>query len=315
MKKIFHTYIKKYQFLTPERLYGDYVKLFETQFTAHDSTIYMIVKCRKPKWIAGSIKFLRDYRLAAKIEVDGIVHPIVIGMDDFWYDMVEMTKHFRSKDEMMRYFMRRSDGIPWRWLPEDLRYKFRSSFSSIEQEGKLLRIECEFRRNTNEQRESLTDLYLYQAMNFYSLPQPKLDIIYIGSSLKGTFSRLQDHEKWGWIQAQKAPDEDLLVYFCEIEGTQFEVGDAIVVKNGHGLSRQDETLVTEMALINYFKPREYNDKHVERDIRHSDRVKKALIKNGFQEVHVEMLLDGNIAKLGSPHVPRYGEHSIRHDIA
>jgi len=48
MRKIFHTYIKKYQFLTPERLYDEFIERFETQFTKHDSTIYFIAKCKNP---------------------------------------------------------------------------------------------------------------------------------------------------------------------------------------------------------------------------------------------------------------------------
>lgn len=89
----------------------------------------------------------------------------------------------------------------------------------------------------------------------------------------------------------------------------------IISRNDHGLSRKDETLITEMALINYFKPKEYNDKHVDREIKHSERVKEKLVGRGYTQVCVEMLLEGNIAKLGSVHKPEYGEHTIYHDIA
>jgi hypothetical protein len=314
MRKIFHTYIKKYQFIPPERLYDEFIEYFETEFTERDSTIYLIVKCKKPRWIEGSIKFLRDYRFEAKIEVDNKIHKVIIDMAEFWFSMPQLHKHFQNKYAMANYIMSRSTKMPWRFLPPDLRYKFLSSVNGIEQEGKLLKINCEISKNSNIERKSLTEVFLYQAINIYDLPQPKLDIIYIGSSLKGTFSRLQKHEKWGWIQAQKGYDEDLLVYFCEIEGDQFQVSNTSVVHGDHRLSREDETLITEMALINYFKPKKYNDKHVRRDIRHSDRVKTKLVNQGFNQVCVEMLLEGNIAKLGSQHVPEYKEHIIYHEI-
>ncbi len=315
MRKIFHTYIKKYQFLTPERLYGDFVEHFETEFTKNDSTIYFITRCKKPNWVYGSIKFIRDYKFVAKIKIDNKVHDVVIDMADFWYAMSDMKKHFPDKCAMADYFMTRSNSLPWRLLPKDLRYKFLSSIKSIEDEGKKLIINCEIAKNSSKEAESLTDVFLYQAINFYDLPEPKLDIIYIGSSLKSTFSRLQKHEKWGWIQAQKATDEDIIVFFTEIEGDKIQVNGQCISFNDHGLSQKDETLITEMALINYFKPKEYNDKHVNRDIKNSERIKEKLIKRGYTEVCVEMLLEGNIAKLGSEHIPVYGEHTICHNIA
>lgn len=314
MKKIFHTYIKKYQFLTPERLYDDFVEYFENEFTKQDSTIYLIVKCKKPRWIGGSVKFLRDYKFAAKIEIDGKIHNVVIDMADFWYAMTHMQNNFPDKNAMAHYFMSRSNRIPWNFFPKDLQYKFSSSFEGIEQEGKLLKINCAIMKNANKEGQSLVDVFLYQAINKYELPQPKLDIIYIGSSLKSTYSRLQKHEKWGWIQAQKESDEDILVYFCEIEGGQYQLGSPVISRDDHGLTKEDETLITEMALINYFKPKKYNDRHVQRHIRYSGRVKNMLINQGFSQVCVEMLLEGNIAKLGSQHVPKYGEHTIYHDI-
>lgn len=315
MKKIFHTYIKKYQFLTPDRLYDNFVKLFETEFTTNDSTIYFVVKCKKPRWVAGSVKFYRNYKFGATIFVDNRLHDVVIDMAEYWYSMPSMAKSFPNKRVMADYFMSRIDRVPWKMLPADLRYKSLSSVQSIEQEGQLLKIHCEIAKNSSAEEKSAVDIFLYQAISFYDLPQPKLDIIYIGSSLKGAFSRVQKHEKWGWLQAQKAPDEDLLVYFCEIAGDQFRMERPVIAREDHELSRQDETLITEMALIHYFKPLKYNDKHVVRDIKHSDRVKAKLIDRGFNQICVEMLLDGSMGKLGSTHVPKYGEHTIFHNIA
>ena len=315
MNKIFHSYIKKYQFLTPERLYDEFVEHFETEFTKNDSTIYFIAKCKKPSWVQGSIKFIRGYKCSAKIDIDGIIHDVEIDMADFWHEMPFMKENFSDKISMARYFMARSNSLPWRLLPKDLRYKFLSSVEAIKGDGKQLIINCEIMKNSNKDARSLTDIFLYQAINHFNLPEPKLDIIYIGSSLKSTFSRLQKHEKWGWIQSQKGPNEDILVYFSEIEGDEITVNGPRASKKDHGLSRKDETLITEMALINYFKPKQYNDKHVKRDIKHSERVRDKLINRGYNQVCVEMLLEGNIAKLGSKHVPMYGEHTIYHDIA
>ena len=315
MKKIFHTHIKKYQFLRPERLYDDFVKYFENDFTNRHSTIYLIVKCKKPRWIDGSFKFLRNFKISAKIEVDGEIHSVVVDMADFWYAMPEMKRYFPDKKTMTCSLMSRSKIMPWRFLPHDLQYKFLSSFVGVEQDGMVLKISCSLMKHSNKEGKSLAEIFLYQAINKYGFPQPKLDIIYIGSSLKGAYSRLQKHEKWGWIQAQKGSDEDILVYFCQIEGDQIQVRHPIISKDSHGLSREDETLITEMALINYFKPDRYNDKHVQRHIRHSSRVKNMLISRGFSQVCVEMLLEGNMAKLGSQFVSKYEGHTIHLDIS
>ncbi|MDB9752834.1 hypothetical protein OAB29_01685 [Oceanospirillaceae bacterium] len=314
MSKIFHSYIKKYQFLTIERLYDGFAEYFETEFTKNDSTIYFIAKCKKPFWVPGSINFLRGYRFSAKIEIDNTIHDVEIDMAEFWYAMPQMKKQFLDKYSMAGYFMAKSSSLRWRLLPKDLRYKFLSSVDSIKDDGKQLSVNCEIMKNANKEGRSLTEICLYQAINYFNLPEPKLDIIYIGSSLRSTFSRLQKHEKWGWIQSQKGEDEDILVYFIEIESDEFTVNGPLISKNNHGLSRTHETLITEMALINYFKPKNYNDKHVERDIKHSVRVKKQLTNRGYTEVCVEMLLEGNMAKLGSKHIPIYGEHKIYHDI-
>lgn len=52
-----------------------------------------------------------------------------------------------------------------------------------------------------------------------------------------------------------------------------------------------------------------------REIKHSERVKETLVGRGYKQVCVEMLLEGYIAKSGSVHMPEYGEHTIYHDIA
>ena len=314
MSKIFHTYIKKYQFLTSERFYDEFVSDFKTTFTENDSTIYFITKCKKPCWVQNSIKFLRGYKFSAKIEVDNIIYDVEIDMADYWYNMSPMKKVFPDKYVMANEFMARSNSLIWRYLPKDLYYKFLSSVDSIKGDGKQLIISCGIKKFMDSEAKSLTDIFLYQAINHYNLPEPKIDIIYIGSSLKNTFSRLQKHEKWGWILSQKTPNEDILVYLCEIEGDKFTVDRQLISKKNHELNRKDETLITEMALINYFKPYKYNEKHVKRPIKNSNRVKKQLINRGYTQVCVEMILEGNIAKLGSKYIPRYGKHIIHHDI-
>src|SRR5215211_6692474 len=81
-------------------------------------------------------------------------------------------------------------------------------------------------------------LYVYQAINFFELPGPKLDIIYVGSSLSNTFKRLHRHEKWGRMQAEKKRNEDILVYFAELEGDALRYesanGFSLISHNQHG---------------------------------------------------------------------------------
>ncbi|MDV7620831.1 hypothetical protein ACKEPO_17555 [Acinetobacter baumannii] len=311
MKKIFHTYIKKYQFLTPERLYGEYVKYFETNFTKHESTIYFIAKCKKIRWIPESIKFLRNYEFSALVEIDGKINNIIINMADYWYAMEKMQRVFINKESMASSLMG-SHGV-FKFLPPDLRYKNFGSVVGTDFEGRVLKINCALKKSINADKNSIVDICLYQAINYYNLPKPMINIIYIGSSLKETFSRLQEHEKWGWIQAQKRPDEDILVYFCETEGAQLDVKLPFLLKKDHTLSKKEETLITEIALINYFKPSEYNKHYVDSNIEDSKYI-KSLVKKGFHQINIEMILNGNMAQLGSIHLGKYGNHNIYYEI-
>ena len=115
------------------------------------------------------------------------------------------------------------------------------------------------------------------------------------------------------IQAEKRDDEDILIYFMETETgllEQYELpGVAVIANLSHGLSREDETLLAEMMLINHFKPC-YNEKHVERHIRHSDRVKRTLIANGYSKTVAEVILDGPLGRIGSVATSKYGDHSV-----
>jgi hypothetical protein len=318
MRKTFHTYIKQYQVVRPERLYGEFRGYTETAFTTSDASLYFVVKCTAAEWLPHTFVVGDDYRLSGRLRIDGKEHEVSLDMAAFWFAMPKMQEHFRTKNEMSEYFMARSKAAAGLSVPNGLKYRRATSISLAASDPEKLVVECELCRNMNAEGRAQTEIYVYQAINFFELPGPKLDIIYIGSSLSNTFKRLHRHEKWGRMQAEKKRNEDILVYFAELEGDALRHeaanGFSLISRNQHEVSAEDETLITEMALINYFKP-QYNWLHKDRDISNSDRVERALTKAGFNEVAVELILEGPLGALGTSHVGTYGSHTAVHKIA
>jgi len=318
MSTTFHTYVKKYQAVRPERLYGEFRKYTETAFTTDDASIYFIVKCMAVEWLPDTFVVGDNYNLLGRLRVDGKEHDISLDMRAFWFNMQQIQQNFPDKEQMSEYFMARSKAADGLSLPNSMKYQRETSINVAASDTEKLVVECELCRNMNREEYAQTDIYAYQAINFFELPGPKLDIIYIGSSVSNAFSRLYKHEKWGRMQAEKKRNEDLLVYFTELEGDAFKhqsvEGLSLISRNDHGISAKDETLISEMALINYFKPR-YNELHKERDISNSERVERALKKAGFNEVTVEVNIEGPLGALGTPQSNIYGSHIAIHKIA
>lgn len=318
MSTTFHTYVKKYQAVRPERLYGDFRKYTETVFTTDDASIYFIVKCMAVEWLPDTFFVGDNYKLYGRLRVDGTEHDVSLDMAAFWFAMPQIKQHFSAKDIMSEYFMARSKAAGRLSVPNAMKYQRGTFINVAASDTEKLVVECELRRNMNQEGHAQTEIYAYQAINFFDLPGPTLDIIYIGSSVTNAFNRLYKHDKWGRMQAEKKRGEDLLVYFAELEGDAFQHesvdGFSLIARNDHGLSTKDETLISEMALISYFKPH-YNELHKERDISNSERVERALKNVGFNEVAVELILEGPLGTLGTPHAKTYGSHTAIHKIA
>lgn len=318
MATIFHTYVKKFQLVRPDRLYGDFRKYTETAFTTDEASIYFVVKCMAVEWLPNTFVVGANYNLLGRLRVDGKEHDVSLDMGAFWFDMPQMQERFPDKDQMSEYFMARSKVTDGLAVPDAAKYQLATSVNVAASDTEKLVVECELRRNMNRDGRAQTEIYAYQAINFFDLPVPKLDIIYIGSSVSSAFHRLFKHDKWGRMQAEKKRDEDLLVYFAELEGDAFQhqsvEGFSLIARDEHGVSTKDETFISEMALISYFKPH-YNELHKERDISTSKRVERALKEEGFNEVSVELILEGPLGALGTPHTTTYGSHTANHKIA
>lgn len=318
MSTTFHTYVKKYQAVRPERLYGEFRQYTETAFTTDDASIYFIVKCMAVEWLPDTFVVGDNYNLLGRLRVDGKEHDVSMDMRVFWFAMPQLQQHFSAKEQMSEYFMARSKAAAGISMPNSMKYQRGTSINAVASDTEKLVVECELLRNMNREGRAQTEIYVYQAINFFDLPGPKLDIIYIGSSVSNAFSRLYKHDKWGRMQAEKKRNEDILVYFAELEGDAFQQQSvecfSLITRNDHGVSVEDETFISEMALISYFKPH-YNELHKERDISNSERVERALTKAGFNEVAVELILKGPLGALGTPHTKTYGSHTAIHKIS
>ena len=141
-------------------------------------------------------------------------------MADFWYAMPKLKEGFASKEEMCKESMRRSKCRPW--IPtESRKYKMGTSIRRHESSPEALAIDCELGRNLVADDCPLARLDIYNAIRFFDLPGPAVEIVYIGRSLSSTLKRLRKHNRWGEISSEKTDQDDLLVYFCELKGSAY----------------------------------------------------------------------------------------------
>lgn len=319
MSKTFHTYVKEYQHITPDRLYGEHRQHSMSVFTTQSASIYFIVKCVSAAWLPHTFKARGDYCIEGTASIDGSKTKVAVDMSEFWFAHPELKPHFPTARVMADYFMQRTDRLPWRLLSNDLRYRMLTKVDAELSTRDKLVIGCQLACNITMEDSVNADVYLYQAINYFGLPAPKLDVVYIGSSVSNPFERLSKHEKWGRILSEKRPDEDIFVYFAELDGdiirqhTVHPLNLTFVLRDTHRLDRRAETLATEMALINHFKPI-YNDRHVTRHIKNSKLIRERLMKRGYTDVNVEVILEGSMGKLGSPYVGTYGAHVAHYPI-
>ncbi|MEY2333226.1 hypothetical protein [Acidithiobacillus ferrianus] len=123
MSTTFHTYVKKYQAVRPERLYGDFRKYTETAFTTDDASIYFIVKCMAAEWLPDTFVVGGNYNLLGRLRVDGKEHDVPLDMGAFWFAMPQIQQHFPAKDQMSEYFMARSKAATGLSVPNAVKYQ------------------------------------------------------------------------------------------------------------------------------------------------------------------------------------------------
>lgn len=242
---------------------------------------------------------------------------MTIDIAKYWYSNEKVRSSYASKANMAADIMKRSfQGAATRKTLE-MHYKDQSRVLVEKSDRKTLVIKCEMLRNlTNGETEELS-LPLYQSINFFDFAIDPLQIAYIGSSVAGVFDRVHGHNRWGEIQAEKKDDEDIVVYFVEIETSAVEqssVEGLPVIATAHaGLGLVDEVAVSEMALINYFKPH-YNWHHKYRDIQETERVKRAVSVMGYNRIVAELALEHQLGKLETEEKSYRQRHVAEFDL-
>ncbi|MFF0923521.1 hypothetical protein ACFYE8_27925 [Rhizobium leguminosarum] len=314
--KTFHTYIKRYHQFVPERLYGEWGDEVE-KYVGAESKLYIIAKTKRHDWIPTSFAIGDDYKIAGKLRVGNRKKKVTLDIAEYWYSNEKFRSRFTSKEEMASEIMKLSfHGKPARGSSKK-HYRSQSRVLVEKSDRKALVIECEMLRNLTQGDTVELALSIYQSMNFFDLAIEPLEIVYIGSSVKGAFGRVHGHDRWGEIQAEKKDDEDIVVYFAEVEASavaQTSVSGLPIIVTAHdGLELVDRVTISEMALINYFKPH-YNWHHKYRDIQESERVKRAVAVMGYNRIVAELSLEHQLGKLETDAQPYQRVHVAQFDL-
>lgn len=300
MPRYLCSHIKRYNFFPARRLFTADADVHRKFLAGRKYPIYFIVKTRRLRFVPNKCRVGYGFDVHCTVTNGDAEFRGTANMADLWYAMDAMKMHFTSKEEMAAYLLARNPNWLFRRLPSAINYKLSSQIVSKDP-SQTLTIHCALKRNMNKEGDAVTDLHAYQMANQYGWDcVDNLKVMYIGKSDAGTFDRLVNHEKWGRILTSLHEDEDVLVYFMEIDGDDYSIearnGVSIIERSDAAIDFEDLVGITEMALISYFSP-EMNEQHTKRDIGLTKLARK--LGKTYDEFKIEVDLDGVMGRLGT----------------
>lgn len=307
-EKILNTYIKAYQFFPKYAIYDEYEKERISNFNQHEATIYMIIKTPSVKFDVHSFRVIDDYMYRGDLLVAGKRHDVVFNAAKLHFKHAKMQSQF----ECIKDF---TDTVMSAWkltetanLSPSEMYALASSIDFDASTQNKLVINCALGRVICGGQGGQIIVNPYQLINEFEMDcLENLEILYIGKSTDNTWRRVYNHNKWGLIEENRNQNEDLIVYFMQLDesliGHMYLGSIAILIRDFSGISIANVTKITEMALINHFiKEKKFNIDHVGSDILQSKVAKKELVQNGYTKLSVELSLDGLLGRLGTKSV-------------
>ncbi|MNZ43371.1 hypothetical protein D3C78_609720 [compost metagenome] len=224
MAKIFHTFLKKYQFHPFRRLFDESIRDYiKTEYTEKISTIYAITESNKASYIPETFEVGEDYCITGAVKIGDKRHTVTLNIARTWYDSEsELSKNIRSKfksrGQFTSYLMSHFISPANPSLTSSQKYKLKAEVDLEKSNNEILYIKCPLAIAMSGDEGACAELHIYQALNFCnSNCLEPLEIIYIGKSTASTFERLRKHEKWGPIMAGINHEKDYFVYFFEID--------------------------------------------------------------------------------------------------
>lgn len=270
------------------------------------------------RFIPESFRVSEGFSFLGKISVQGKAHDVRINMAYFFWQIPKFFRQFSSYQEFGRYCMSRWRPVGRGHLKSDEKYAVTSSVMLNKSSGDRLVIDCAIAKTLSGRGETV--LNPYQLANAFDMNfLGPLEIAYIGRTCDGAWNRLYNHNKWGLIEDRRGVEEELLVYFMQLdcsEITSLEATDYLFVKNDHSpLPVRHVTEVTEAALIAHFMCDEgYNVKLVGADIRKTRAAKNVLRGCGYDSLVCEVKLESPLGRIGTKAVGMWGHHQIEYEI-
>jgi hypothetical protein len=327
MQKIFHSYLKNYIFLRNEKLQDENIKLLREHEIVKNSNIYFVTKIKKIRFSKNtSISFNGNLKGSLSIGKDKI--PFNYPLINFYFSIPEIENHFKNKFNFLNtyYGCKLIINILNQWCMKYKFYKdFKINYNLSNPDGKNIYINSGLTKKlTNE-----SDELIIQGENFFGLLESnnainnldfKGELIYIGKSKEIT-RRTSKHDKFSKFYSQLHDDEELLFYFLEFDDSNLSIDNHSLLNNFKIISNLEVDEITkenrinliELSLINYFKPL-LNKQEKYSDLEKSNKVNEYLKKNGFTDIHIELITEGAISKFGNKTINHNNIHNIKYNL-
>ncbi len=319
-KKIFHSYIKKYQVFSKAAIYDKFAKHRISEFNRHEATLYFIVKTPKITIVPSSFKVIENFNIKGKFFIEGQLVDIVFNAAKVQFDDPAIKKRFKTLGEFTNSCMNRWTFPQSKSMSSSVKYANATTINFEKSSANYIHINCALRRVITKSENGELILSSYQLINFININCIRnLDILYIGKSNDDTWKRIYNHNKWGLIEEYRESRDDLLIYFLQIDKNHINFANehktTLVQSYESELSIEDATTATESALIIYFISKKlFNIDYVGSDIKKTKIVREVLQPKGYNQIVVELCLDGFFGILGSESITPSDYHMIGYEI-
>jgi hypothetical protein len=318
---VYQTHISEYHVVEKDLLYNEYSSF--DPFHSKTSTVYMLVKTKRIKFIPESFKIKSDFIVEGMVNIGDRREAVAFNPAKFLFASSGVTHQYESWEDWAAEAMSH-----WR---VDSQEKMTPSqiyrqFSGIDLEQStedLLYLNCKLvqtiKKGNLDTRNLLSPVQLAHMFD-WDLLDP-LEVMYIGKSKNDVLDRARNHNKWGEITTDLSPEEVALVYFMAVETTsvkKIQAGPLISYTKFEDkeIDRNTAAIIAEAALIkHFFDEKRYNKEIVEQDFETVNKVKEKLIKRGYTSVIAELKLDGVFGEVGTAKTGYHVEHTFVHSAS
>ncbi|MBY5855661.1 hypothetical protein ACC696_12940 [Rhizobium ruizarguesonis] len=311
--KTFNISIKRYERVPQGWIFGEHSKEVQKTF-GRKPGVYFFVKLPASFWHPKTFKVRSNFILDGYASIGGKKRKVKIDMAAVWFEIKLLRQSFASKEEMVAYVMRRSSQNPWLIKTDDRKYRLGTEINVAQSGSEWLIVDCELGRNINEERIPTAELSIYSLINLFDWQAPHSEVRYIGKNETRMMKRVSKHEKWGPVTALKERNDDIAIYFMEVEASSADVRPDGSLKEfrDSNVTDTEAILIAEVALIKLFDPL-HNTGSTKGEVRDSERV-QVLHRNKYDAISVHFELVGGLSTMGTPKAGFLAAHSACYNL-